>query len=834
MLTVNIYITIYDSVRTAEGINSDAVKNTNLPNVADMKKTVRRSWQETGMKLNQMDFAQVEGFIGSQVSAYDPMLKDGRGMPTNTIAGMFPWIYARVSDKGGVRLGANDGVPVFIDFFRRDSERINSNMVIIGKSGSGKSYGTKSLLTNMASEDTKIFILDPENEYSELAHNLHGKIINVGNAKYGRLNPFQVITTLADDETGEDSLGGSFSAHLQFLEEFFHQILPDVDKEALEYLNSLVERLYLNFNISTETDLSALSPEDYPIFDDLYDIVLEDFQRTNNEYLRNILQTLMNYVSKFAGDGRNASIWNGPSSITTDENFTVFNFQSLLANRNSTIANAQMLLVLKYIDNEIIKNRDYNIKYGLNRKIIVVIDEAHVFIDTKFPVALDFMFQLAKRIRKYNGMQIVITQNIKDFVGSEEIARKSTAIINACQYSFIFGLSPNDMDDLCKLYEKAGGINETEQEQILTAPRGMAFTVMSPTSRSSFKIEVPKIMVDMFEKPDYESRYFSNEEGDANWEDFIADSRELHDYHLAERLIEDNAESDKHSKIMASELTFTEISEEEAEQLTVFEEANNNRNRNRTTSAASAKTTDALNSSGINFTEIAPPELEKTAKQTVQEQPIDMNAIIAMVRKEVELEMEKKLQDIAVPAAVQAEEPKIGVPIEGLYQQSSAADTGTAEEYSKDVPYQDNEYEHEEDIYESIDSDELSVPEITKPHDEDEFILPGFEPAENISESESSDDESYSYESDDDNDYDYDTEDDEKEESGSDSSMFDDDDSEDFELKFDINAILDEQLSGYDEMSITERMEEIDVKTMEVSLEELAEFVKLQRKNRRA
>ncbi|MBQ5562302.1 MAG: hypothetical protein IIT39_02830, partial [Clostridia bacterium] len=192
----------------------------------------------------------------------------------------------------------------------------------------------------MASEDSKIFILDPENEYMELAHTLHGKIINVGNATQGRLNPFHIITSLDDDETDSESLGGSYSTHLQFLEEFFRTILPDVDKEALEYLNSLVERLYTNFNITPETNLSKLTPDDYPIFDDLYDLVLEDFQRNQNEYLRKLLQTLMNYVSKFAMGGRNSNIWNGPSTITTDENFSVFNFQSLLANRNTTIANA--------------------------------------------------------------------------------------------------------------------------------------------------------------------------------------------------------------------------------------------------------------------------------------------------------------------------------------------------------------------------------------------------------------------------------------------------------------------------------------------------------------
>ena len=158
-----------------------------------------------------------------------------------------------------------------------------------------------------------------------------------------------------------------------------------------------------------------------------------------------------------------------------------------------------MLLVLKWLDNEIIKNRDFNLKYGTDRKIIIVIDEAHVFIDTKYPVALDFMFQLAKRIRKYNGMQIVITQNIKDFVGSPEIARKSTAIINACQYSMIFALAPNDMADLCTLYEKAGEINETEQQDIINNDRGSAFMITDPISRLGISVVASDRVRDIFE-----------------------------------------------------------------------------------------------------------------------------------------------------------------------------------------------------------------------------------------------------------------------------------------------------------------------------------------------
>lgn len=564
LMNVNVYVTAYDAQGT---VDDPKVKNfeyvTFRERITNMKKTVRRVYSEQGIRLNHMEFNQTRAFIGSQVNAYDPMLNDGRGMPSNTIAAMYPWIFSNIMDEKGFKFGFASGVPVMVDFFRRDSERVNSNVVIVGKSGSGKSYATKSLLANLAGDDAKIFILDPENEYSELAKNLNGKFINVANSKYGRLNPFHVITTLDDDEGEESGENSGYSTHLQFLEEFFRQILPECETDSLEYLNTLVDRVYQNKGINHATDFSKLKPEDYPIFDDLYDEILKEFQRTDNEYIRTMLRTLMNYISKFSTGGRNSVIWNGPSTVTTDENFTVFNFQSLLSNRNGTIANAQMLLVLKYIDNEIIKNRDFNTKYGLNRKIVVVIDEAHVFIDTKFPVALDFMFQLAKRIRKYNGMQIVITQNIKDFVGSEDIARKSSAIINACQYSLIFPLAPNDIADLCKLYEKAGGINENEQEQIMQAPRGQAFSIMSPTNRSTFQVTVPDEVVSLFSDQDRYSAYFSGLDGMDNWEKFIGDSRKIREANLAELKNSALQETSDETPDETNTVSFAEITEEE-------------------------------------------------------------------------------------------------------------------------------------------------------------------------------------------------------------------------------------------------------------------------------
>jgi len=484
---VNLHITIYNH---GDDRDQDAKKN--------LKKTIKRILAEEGFDVVDNYCRQAKALIATNLSRYDSLPEYARAIHSGTVAAVFPFVLSSVMDDKGVILGVQNSYPVIVDFFKRDSERVNSNMVIMGKSGSGKSYSTKTLLSNLAAENCKIFILDPENEYLPLSKNIGGRLIDVGTATQGRINPFHVITTLDADEEGGESAVDNFAVHLQFIEEFFKVILPGTDSDVLDYLNNVIVEMYERKHINRTTDFSKLTPLDYPIFEDLFQIINEKLNQAVVEYDIHNLRILHNLISKFSAKGRNSNLWNGESTLTVKENFTVFNFQSLLANKNNTIANAQMLLVLKWLDNEIIKNREFNIKHGTSRKIIVCIDEAHVFIDPKYPIALDFMYQLAKRIRKYNGMLIVITQNIKDFVGTQEIVRKSTAIINACQYSFIFALAPNDMDDLCTLYDKAGKINEVEQDQIVNNERGSAFIITSPTSRSCIKILASKKIRTLF------------------------------------------------------------------------------------------------------------------------------------------------------------------------------------------------------------------------------------------------------------------------------------------------------------------------------------------------
>ena len=458
------------------------------------RKEVRAILKQCGFRYSEMFGRQVDAFVSRGISRLDTVNQFIRDIPTTVLASVFPFISGALQDENGFYLGYNE-YPVFVNLFLRNRERVNSNVMIVGKSGSGKSFCTKTILTNLACDNTKIFILDPEDEYTKLAYNLKGKMLDVGSSLSGRFNPFHIIATLESEEGNSDD---SYSTHLQFLEEFFSVILPDMPSEAFERLNSLVVDVYKKKNIGPETMLKDLTPEDMPVFDDLYALVKEKLATEKDEYHRRNYQTIETYISKFATGGRNSNLWNGPTSVATKENFVTFSFRSLLANRNEVIANAQMLLVFKYLDNEIIKNKDFNDKYSANRHIVVAVDEAHVFINPKHPIALDFMAQMAKRIRKYGGMQIVITQNIKDFVGSPEIERQSTAIINASQYSFILSLAPNDITDLVNLYRHAGGINKEEQDNIVTAGVGQAFLITGPMSRTSVKIEPSDIVKKLF------------------------------------------------------------------------------------------------------------------------------------------------------------------------------------------------------------------------------------------------------------------------------------------------------------------------------------------------
>ena len=119
---------------------------------------------------------------------------------------------------------------------------------------------------------------------------------------------------------------------------------------------------------------------------------------------------------------------------------------------------------------------------------MIVADEAHLYIDPKFPIALDFFYSMSKRIRKYGGSFIPATQNIADWNANEELRGKTSAIIKNSQYTFIFKLSAPDMKDVLDVYKAGDSFNDDEQRMIISAVTGQAFFIGSTELRSNVRI----------------------------------------------------------------------------------------------------------------------------------------------------------------------------------------------------------------------------------------------------------------------------------------------------------------------------------------------------------
>lgn len=67
------------------------------------------------------------------------------------------------------------------------------------------------------------------------------------------------------------------------------------------------------------------------------------------------------------------------------------------------------------------------------------------------------------------------------------------------KYSIIFNLSPNDMNELLKLYKNSGGFNEIERDSIAKSPRDECFLISSPNERGRLFIDATSATEEAFE-----------------------------------------------------------------------------------------------------------------------------------------------------------------------------------------------------------------------------------------------------------------------------------------------------------------------------------------------
>lgn len=390
-----------------------------------------------------------------------------RNILTSTFTGGFLFNTNTFIDKNGYCFGINqNGGIIIFNIWKKDYDRTNSNMVIVGSSGSGKSLATKHIIYNELPR-TKLLIIDPEAEYTYLAKNLKGKIIECGGSNSGyTLNPLQVRIN-KDDEENLNAL----AIHFQFLHTFFEILFPSLTDIEFSMLDKVLEELYLKFNITTNTDISKIENTEFPLLEDLY-YLLED---KNKEEYKPEYEKLLSLIRPIS-IGQASSLWNGYTDIKVDTGLTVFNTKNM-QEFQIQYKRAQYYNIMSFAWEIISKNKD--------EFDCLIADECHVLVDPNIPQTLEYVRNISKRARKYNSSIIVITQSIEDFL-NEKIKLYGQSLLANSTYKLFFKMDGQDLRDVVKVFN----LSKKEEELIYNAKRGEC--LLSAGNRKIFvNVKVP-------------------------------------------------------------------------------------------------------------------------------------------------------------------------------------------------------------------------------------------------------------------------------------------------------------------------------------------------------
>lgn len=356
-----------------------------------------------------------------------------RNILTSSFTGGFLFNTNTFIDKKGYYFGINqNGGIIIFNIWQKNSDRTNSNMVAVGSSGSGKSLTIKHIIYNEL-PTSKILIIDSEDEYTYLAKNLKGSIVNCGGSNTGHiLNPLQIRVNKDDEEDLN-----SIALHFQFLHTFFEILFPSLNDIEFSMLDLVLEDLYAKFGITQETDISKLGNTDFPKLEDLYYLLEKrNKKEPKDEYVK--LLSLLRPISI----GQASTIWNGYTDITIGNGITVFNTKNM-QEFQVQYKRAQYYNIMSYAWEILSKNKE--------ERDILVADECHILVDPNIPQTLEYLRNISKRARKYNSSIIVITQSIEDFL-NEKIKLYGQSLLANSTYKLFFKMDGQDLRDVVKTF----------------------------------------------------------------------------------------------------------------------------------------------------------------------------------------------------------------------------------------------------------------------------------------------------------------------------------------------------------------------------------------------
>ena len=343
-----------------------------------------------------------------------------RNMNTSPLATSFPFSTSDLTDDHGILYGINRHNDSLVIFDRFDLPNANSN--IFATSGAGKSFTAKLELLRYMMIGTEIYVIDPENEYTNLCEAVGGSFIPMSIQSPYRINPFDLPKAVRGEEaqTGEILRSGVINLH-GLLKLMLGPITPSED--------GILDKAILDTYALNGITLTTPNPGDLepPTLKELVDVLM------TTEGGENMAKVLQKYTQ-----GSFAGLFDQKTNVSLDNQMVVFQIRDL----EDQLRPIGIYIVLNFLWNRI--------RAELKKRLLVI-DEAWNMMQHEDSAR--FLYGIVKRARKYYLGVTTITQDIDDFVESPF----GKPIITNSSLQTLMKQSPATVDSLQKLFYLTDG-----------------------------------------------------------------------------------------------------------------------------------------------------------------------------------------------------------------------------------------------------------------------------------------------------------------------------------------------------------------------------------------
>lgn len=339
---------------------------------------------------------------------------------------------------------------LFVDRFGPEAH--NHNLVVLGRSGAGKSYLVKTEILRSLYRGIEQIVIDPEDEYRRLAHAVGGTHLRLG-AEGQRLNPFDLeIHTRPDGSRSAPA--DALTRRKLFLHTLITVLLGNQNPAQRAALDTALTATYADAGI---TDDPATWTHPAPTLSGLR----EHLARLATPAASEIADGLAPYV----GAGAYAGMLDGPTTTDPEGGLVVFSLREL----PEELKTIGTLLVLDVTWRQVSNPAD-------RRPRMITVDEAWLLM--RQPAGAQFLFKAAKSFRKHWAGLTIATQDSTDVL-STELGR---AIVSNAATQILLRQAPQAIDEVTAAFR----LSEGEQQFLLSAARGSGLLTVGGTDRAVF------------------------------------------------------------------------------------------------------------------------------------------------------------------------------------------------------------------------------------------------------------------------------------------------------------------------------------------------------------